>query len=172
MQEAIDKFDDHVLNKAEQALVDALEVCDVELNQVFIEDALRSALIGLLALILSDSSDNEKSFGDAIIQVATAPKSLASTALADARDTTAIKPTAWNATKIVKQKVKDSVKNLVFPPQSHPKLGLYSSYDEARKNHKDRRFKGKSSRRSLSVFPSNKSTKSLKRSVRETTKTS
>lgn len=77
MQKTINKLDNRVADIAEQTVLDALETCDVDKNEAFIKSALKSALNGLLVSILDDATDIRDSFENTIIQVATAPKSLA-----------------------------------------------------------------------------------------------
>lgn len=143
MQEATNKLTDRVISIAKQTVVHALKICSVNHNKDFIKSALWCVLNGLLVSVLENSSGIKKSFQDAITQVATAPKSLAVIAAAVARDTAATTPTAWYAARIVKQEVKDSVKNLVLTAISPAPFSSNLSSDKAKKSRTDRRFKKK-----------------------------
>lgn len=100
MQEAINKMDDWMTDIAEQTAADALETRDVNHNKTFIKAALRSVVNGLLVSILDNSAGTKKSFGDAIIQVATTQKSLAIIALAGAKDIVCIASIARYAARL------------------------------------------------------------------------
>lgn len=156
MQEAIDKLNDRAADIAEQTVVAALEIFDVDCNKAFTKTALRSALNELLASILDDSSKIRESFGAAIIQVATALKSLAIIASAGAKDAAAMAPFARYAAKISKQEANESVKNLGFTQPSRPPSDWNSSSDEPCTSRKDRRSDKKSILCKSSVFSSDK----------------
>lgn len=101
-----------------------------------------------------------------------APKSLAIIVSAVARATAVMAPIARYAAEIIMQEVKEYMKNLVLTPPSPPALVSDSSSDVAQKSCKDRRFKKNAGPRKLSVFLSSRSMWSLKRSMKETTKSS
>lgn len=112
VQKVIGKLNDLVANITEQTAVNALKICNVDYNKVFIESGQRSALNEVLAFVLDDPSRIRNSFENAIVQVASAPGSLAILELAVSSDTVAIKPISRYAAKILKPEVKQSVKDL------------------------------------------------------------
>lgn len=168
----MDKLDDRVTNIAVEAVVVELDTCDVRQNKAFIKGALRSALHVFLVVILNNLSGNGKIFENAVIQEAAGAKLLAITASAVARDTAAVTPISWYTAKIVKKEVEESMKDLVLSLHSSPLSGLSSSREEIFKSHMVRSSEKKSRRRKLSVFSTYKSTSSLKRLLKETTKSS
>lgn len=141
-------------------------------RQGFIKAALRSALNGLLISILDDSSCVKEFFEDTTNQVATTQKSLTITALAVTRDTIAIAPIVHYAAKAVKQKVKESVNDLVHTLLSRPPSRFDSPSDKSRKSRRNKAPKKKNSRRKLSLEPPELSTWSLKRSLTSNVKSS
>lgn len=103
-REAIDKLDDSVIDSAELRVVDALEICDVNHNKVFIKLAMKGTLNDLLVSILDEPLSVRKPFENAIFQVAMAKKLLAITASTAARDTADRASDRRYAAKIVVQK--------------------------------------------------------------------
>lgn len=81
-----------------------------------------------------------------------------------------MEPTARYTSKIVKQKVEESLKDQVLTLRSPPPLGSDSPSDEARKRCKNTKSKKELSRRKSSVLSSDKETLSLKESMKEVTK--
>lgn len=151
MQELIDKTDDRVINVAEQTAL-ALETCYAHYNKAFMKRVLRRALDELLIFTLHGTSGIKKPFEDATSQVATTPKSFVINVSTVARHTVAIRPIARYAAKTVKHEVKESVKDPVLTPPSPSPSCLDSSSDEVCKCRKDRRFRKKSSCRTLFVI--------------------
>lgn len=125
IQEAVEKLGDPLINITEQTVVDELETRDVDHNYAVMKGAVRSALNGFLVYIMGDSSDNRKSFEDAIVQVATALKSSAIIVSAVARDVATMASTAWYASKIVKQVAEESVRDLHLTSPSPPPFALF-----------------------------------------------
>lgn len=89
------------------------------------------------------------------------------TATAVAKDTAAIVPTARYATKIVTQEMEKLKEDLVFTIPLPPSSASGSSSDENRKSHKGRMSRMKVSRCKSSVFSSDRTTWSPKRSVKQ-----
>lgn len=92
-------------------MADDLKSSDMNYSKVFIKSTLRSSLNGFLIRILNDSSGITGSFEDATIQVATTFKSLPLILPVVASDTADTAPIAGYAAQIVKQEVKESVKD-------------------------------------------------------------
>lgn len=69
LQDALDKLDNKVIDLAGRTVVSALETNDVNHNEVFVKDALCSALNSLLLSILEDDSRIRVSFETAIILI-------------------------------------------------------------------------------------------------------
>lgn len=82
----------------------------------------------------------------------TAPKSLEMLALAVAKNTAAMAPSARYGAQNLKQELENSVKGLVLTPPSRPPLSMDLSSDEARGNRKDESIKKKPSHRKFSLF--------------------
>lgn len=97
----LDKMDDHIIDVSEQTVINALEMCDVDYNKAFVKGAILSALNILLLSIMENFPGTIETFEGAIMQVATASRTLAAMASAIAKNATLIAPIAQFASKTV-----------------------------------------------------------------------
>lgn len=167
LEEALDKIDDRMIDVAEQTVINALETCDVDHNKAFVKGALRSALKSLLLSIMEDSSGIRESFEEAIVQVATAPKTLIAIASAMVTDAAIMAPIAKFVAQTVKKEVEESVKDLVLIPPSPLPSGSDSSSDESKNDRRNKAAKKKSHRGMKSLPTSHKGTWSMKGSLKD-----
>lgn len=168
-QVAINKLDDRRIDIVNQTVLDALATFHVNQNKAFTKRALRLALSRQLVSVSKDSTRIGIFFEDAIIHVATAPKSLSVIAKKMINDAAAMKSNARFVSQIVRKGVGESVTALVLTPLSPPPSASDLSSNKTRKLCKDSKSKKKSSRCILSDFASDMGTWPLKELLKEAT---
>lgn len=168
MHKDLGKLDSQVVIVAKQTVINALETCDINHNEVCIKSALKSAPNGLLISVMDSPLEIRKSFKVAVIQLASSPRLLTTIAVAVARNAAVMPPITKFAVATVRKEIDESVKDLVFTSPSLPPFVLASSSAKSQKSRRNRALKKCISRRKSTLRSLEKDVWSLGGSLRET----
>lgn len=164
----IDLLNIRLVDGDKQTVIEALETCDANHNKAFIKGTLRSALNELLMFILDNISATRKPLEPAMIQATIAAELLPTIAATTIKIVVVMAYIVKFAAELVKKEVDRSVEDpaLTLSSLSPPCLDLSAS--ESHNDYNNMVPKKKSYGCSPNLKSSEKDTRSLEESLRET----